>query len=120
MALTLLVCLAFSTRHAVANDIQVSSVTGLPFSGGNGEVQFNITWQNSWRRPFVDEGGVDRGVWDAAWVFCKIRINGGAWQHLRLNQTGHTVPGGAQLDVGRADTGAAWNASTNPNVGAFL
>jgi formylglycine-generating enzyme required for sulfatase activity len=53
-------------------------------------------------------------------VFVKFRKNGGDWAHASLNDTGHTVPSGASLDVGLVDTSAAFNISTNPGVGVFI
>jgi formylglycine-generating enzyme required for sulfatase activity len=58
--------------------------------------------------------------WDAAWVFVKFRKNGGDWTHATLNDTGHTVPAGASLDVGLVDTESSFNLSTNPGVGVFI
>jgi formylglycine-generating enzyme required for sulfatase activity len=101
-------------KPALANDIQIPTQTNYPFSGGTGEVGFDMTWSNSWR------SATEPYNWDAAWVFCKIRINGGNWTHLKLDSTGHTIPSGFTSDLGLADTGAAYNASTNPYVGVFL
>jgi surface protein len=53
-------------------------------------------------------------------VFIKYRVNGGAWNHARLNETGHTVPSNTAITVGLADTSSAFDLSTNPAVGAFL
>jgi formylglycine-generating enzyme required for sulfatase activity len=116
-ALVLLACLLFPLRAALANDIQITNLSVLPFSGGNGEVKFDITWSNSWRST------TEPYNWDAAWVFCKIRRNGGDWTHLKLNNSGHTIPSSPiaiTTTMGLADTGAAFNASTNPAVGIFM
>jgi len=48
-ALVILVCLVIPLDRARASDIQLTNLTVLPFSGGNGEVQFDLTWTNSWR-----------------------------------------------------------------------
>jgi predicted Rdx family selenoprotein len=49
-ALMILVSLASSPyTHTFANDIQITNLTVHPHSGGNGEVEFDITWSNSWR-----------------------------------------------------------------------
>jgi formylglycine-generating enzyme required for sulfatase activity len=53
-------------------------------------------------------------------VFVKFRKNGGDWAHASLNDSGHTVPSGASLDVGLVDTSASFNISTNPAVGVFI
>jgi formylglycine-generating enzyme required for sulfatase activity len=118
-ALALLVCLIFPLRDTFANDIQITNLTVHPHSGGNGEVEFDITWSNSWRvTPPLEPYN-----WDAAWVFCKIRRNGGDWTHLKLSTTGHTIPSTPQAittAIGLADPTIAHNASTNPAVGIFM
>jgi formylglycine-generating enzyme required for sulfatase activity len=116
-ALMLLLALCLPTNESKANDVQITNLVVHPHSGGNGEVEFDITWQNSWR---VATGP---GNWDAAWVFCKIRRNNGDWTHLKLVTTGHTIPSTPQAittSLGLVDTGSAHNASTNPVVGIFM
>jgi formylglycine-generating enzyme required for sulfatase activity len=114
-----LVCLAFPLRDTFANDILITNLTVHPHSGGNGEVEFDITWSNSWRST----APVEPYNWDAAWVFCKIRRNGGDWTHLKLSTTGHTIPSTPQAittAIGLADPTIAHDASTNPAVGIFM
>jgi formylglycine-generating enzyme required for sulfatase activity len=53
-------------------------------------------------------------------VFVKYRVNGGDWNHAKLTETGHSIPSNAAITVGLADTNTAFNASTNPAVGAFI
>jgi formylglycine-generating enzyme required for sulfatase activity len=105
-----------------ANNINVSNVqlTGQNTSAGANNVsnftlvQFNLSWENSWRFT------AGPGNWDAAWVFIKYRVGTGDWQHARLNNTGHTAPAGSTIDAGLRTPGAAFNASTNPGIGAFI
>jgi formylglycine-generating enzyme required for sulfatase activity len=105
-----------------ANNISVSNVslTGRDISAGANNasnfviVKFDLSWENSWRLT----GGP--GNWDAAWVFVKYRLPGGNWQHVWLNNTGHTAAGGSTIDVGLLTPGTAFNASTNPALGAFI
>lgn len=60
-------------------------------------IQFDISWDNSWRTSSGPSN------WDAAWVFVKFRVKGEAnWGHVALNWVdgtgtgdGHTVPAGA-------------------------
>ena len=66
-----------STCLCYANNIQVANVT---LTGQNTVddytlVEFDISWENSWRVV----GGP--GNWDAAWVFVKYRIGAGPWLH---------------------------------------
>jgi len=118
-ALMLLLALCLPTTESKANDVQITNLVVHPHSGGNGEVEFDITWSNSWRTLAVNEPY----NWDAAWVFCKIRRNDGDWTHLKLDTTGHTIPSTPQAittSLGLVDTGASHNASTNPVAGIFM
>lgn len=94
-----LLCLAFTLQ---ANNIQVNNVslTGQNTNDGYTQVQFDVSWENSWR---ISVGPAN---WDAAWVFVKYRVNGNLWRHATLNLTGSTGPGGAQIDVASDQTGA--------------
>ena len=62
---------------ADANNIATSNVklTGQNTTNHTTQVQFNVSWENSWR---TSSGPAN---WDAAWVFVKYRVNGiGAWK----------------------------------------
>lgn len=86
-----------------------SGYTSLPtisFSGGGGSGATAAAYIYSW--------------WDAAWVFVKYRVSGGEWQHASLNDTFHTMPSGASAYIGLQDFSTAFNASTNPGLGAFI
>ena len=101
-------------QPAQANNIQVTSPTLTGNTGTSALVQFNLNWENSWRG-----GGVNN--WDAAWVFVKYRTIGGIWQHVLLNNTGHTAPAGSIIDLGLLTPGGTpWNATTNPTIGVFV
>lgn len=105
-----------------ANDISISNVqlVGQNTSAGTNNaanftlVQFNLSWENSWRS---NEGPAN---WDPAWVFVKYRVGSGDWQHALLNNTGHTAPAGSSIDVGLQTPGSAFNATTNAGIGAFI
>ena len=111
-----LLCALLTAQTAYCSDVSVSNISvGTPNQAtGNVGVSFDISWTNSWRTSSAPYN------WDAAWVFIKYRVNGGAWHHARLNETGHTIPGNAAITVGLADTNSAFDLSTNPAVGAFL
>lgn len=77
---SLVVCslwLFTALNTARANDIAVTNITltGQNIPGGYTLVQFDISWENSWR---------DAINWDAAWVFVKVSANGGSWHHFTL------------------------------------
>jgi formylglycine-generating enzyme required for sulfatase activity len=116
-ALLGLLYLVLSITPVLATDIRIANQTIHPYNGGDGEVEFDLAWDNSWRVATEPHN------WDAVWVFCKIRRNGGDWEHLKLKTTGHTIPQSPQAlttAMGLVDTGAAHNASTNPAVGIFI
>jgi len=61
-------------------------------------VQFNLSWQNSWRTSSAPFN------WDAAWVFVKYKVGtAGDWKHATLSTTGHTIPSGATSTQPDAD-----------------
>ncbi|MCX6266122.1 MAG: SUMF1/EgtB/PvdO family nonheme iron enzyme [Bacteroidetes bacterium] len=99
-----------------ANNITISnlSLTGKNTGSHYAMVQFDISWENSWR---TSTGPAN---WDAAWVFVKYRQAGGDWQHAWLDENGHTAPAGSTIAPGLTDPGIAFNATTNPGLGAFI
>ena len=104
------------TVTLIANNTSISNVrlTGKNSGSQYILVQFDISWENSWRRSSAPNN------WDAAWVFVKYRVGGGAWQHAWLNESGHTAPSGSSIDPGLLTPGATFNATTNPGLGAFI
>jgi hypothetical protein len=104
-----------------ANNITVTNVklTGQNTAEEFTLVQFDISWENSWRTSSGPNN------WDAAWVFVKYRItvaNGGdgLWKHTWLNDIGHTAPGGSTINIGLLTPGTAFNTTVNPGLGAFI
>jgi hypothetical protein len=104
------------TGMLMANNITISnlSLTGKNTGSHYALVQFDISWGNSWRTSTAESN------WDAAWVFVKYRVSGGAWQHAWLNEDGHTAPAGSTLTPGLLAPEAAFDATTNPGLGAFI
>lgn len=109
--------LLFPFSMIYANNIQIS---GISLSGQNTtnhtvQVQFSVSWENSWRIA----GGPAN--WDAAWVFVKYRLGSGPWQHAYLNpDANHVAPFGSTINTGLLTPGTPFNASTNPGIGAFV
>jgi len=104
---TALVCL-LSGMATYANNIQVSNVSLTGWNSANDftMVKFNLSWENSWRTSSTPSN------WDAAWVFVKYRVNGGEWNHARLNDNGHQAATGSTVQVGLVNPSASFNAST--------
>ncbi|WP_273446373.1 SUMF1/EgtB/PvdO family nonheme iron enzyme [Neolewinella agarilytica] len=85
-----------------ANNIEVTNIvlTDQNEGAGTSVIQFDLSWENSWR---ISVGPAN---YDAAWVFAKFRVNGGAWRHAVIAGPGAAPAGGT---VGIAD-----------NLGAFV
>ena len=100
------------TLSSHANNITTSAGSLTGNTGTQVFVKFNVTWQNSWR--------INPDRWDAAWVFVKYRTANGLWQHASLENTGHVAPSGSTITTGLLTPGTAFNATTNPGMGAFI
>ena len=101
-----------------ANNIQISNISlnGQNVTSDFTMVQFDLTWENSWR---FNSGPSN---WDAAWVFVKYRVGSGPWLHAFLDNSGHNTGTGtaATITPGLMNTANAFNATTNPAMGAFV
>lgn len=109
------------TTMLSANNITVTNVqlTGQNTTSDFALVQFDISWDNSWRTSSAPNN------WDAAWVFVKYRVlaasgGDGLWHHAWLNDAGHTTPSGSIIDIGFLTPATAFNSTTNPGLGAFI
>ena len=45
----ILVCFFALVKDANANNVRITNLTGHPHSSGDGEVEFDLAWDNSWR-----------------------------------------------------------------------
>jgi len=105
-----------------ANNINVTniSLTGQNTTAGENNaanyslVKFDLSWENSWRVS------TDPNNWDAAWVFVKYSTDSKTWHHAFLNNSGHTAPSVATVQAGLVNEKTAFDATTNPAVGAFV
>ena len=75
------------------------SVITPDFTSGTRIVEFDISWDESWRGAMRPTWVEANDNWDAAWVFVKFSVGGGPWQHATLATSGHTVPTGAVIDT---------------------
>ena len=102
---------------AKGNNVQVSTPIFTDQNVSNGEVsiQFDISWDNSWRTSSAPNN------WDAVWLFVKYKNVDGTWHHATLspnnNSTG-SVGAGATLSVRGDNIGAYLYRSTN-GTGTF-
>lgn len=63
-----------------ANNVTVTNITltGQNTSSDYTTVQFDLSWENSWRDPVN---------YDAVWIFVKYQVGNGEWNHALLNTT---------------------------------
>jgi hypothetical protein len=72
----------FIVNMSFANfiNVQNTTLTGQNTTNGTIQIQFDLSWNNSWR---------DSINYDGAWVFVKYRIGTGNWLHATINNTGN-------------------------------
>lgn len=115
-ALMVICFIALLCNGIYANNISTSNVKLIGQNTGNHttKIQFDISWQNSWRTA---SGPAN---WDAAWVFIKYRVGNGPWSHAYLNNAGHTAPAGSNINTGLLSPASTFNANSNPVLGVFI
>jgi formylglycine-generating enzyme required for sulfatase activity len=94
--LSTLLLAATSPLFTWANNINVSNVTltGKNTSADSYQVQFDLSWENSWRTSSAEAN------YDAAWVFIKYRLDPALpWNHATLSITGHLQTGGSTIQL---------------------
>jgi formylglycine-generating enzyme required for sulfatase activity len=106
----LVLCCAASLVHA--NGLVITNVALTNISGGSADIQFDLSWSNSWYSVVPEVGPLNVSSRDAAWVFAKFRVSGGSWKHAFLSSSNHTATGSTLIDVG-ANGGVT-------NVGVFI
>jgi hypothetical protein len=112
LAAMLGVGLLLLNNAARGNGLTVSNVTLLPSSATESFIQFDLSWNNSWRTA-VKGDTVAVENWDAAWVFVKHHPikDDAPWRHAALAKDGHQAPAGATLSVGTSEAnGTAFGA----------
>jgi Sulfatase-modifying factor enzyme 1 len=92
--IALLLLSVFATSQA--NNVQTANVllTNQNTSAHFSLVNFDISWENSWRTSSNEAN------YDGCWVFVKFRKHGtSSWQHATMNTTGHTIPTGSAIST---------------------
>ena len=97
--ITLLFVAVFSIVSALrANDVVVTNVslinqsTAGPLNTHFNNVQFSISWKNSWRTS------TNESNYDGCWIFVKYRKQStSVWLHATINATGQTAPAGSTV-----------------------
>lgn len=107
--------LFFVSAKLLANNVQINNLTVVGDDPINGHalVQFDLSWDNSWRNA---------ENWDAVWLFVKYRANNGEWRHAWLNNTGNSDGSGtnAVMDIGFKNDKLPFNETTNPGIGCMV
>ncbi len=104
----LFICSYAVLFNALANNVVVSTVslgpqvTGGPVATHYTQVNYDITWQNSWRTS------TNESNYDGCWIFVKFRKQStSVWQHATINLTGSVVPSGSTIQTA-ADGKGVW------------
>lgn len=107
-----------------ANNINVTNIAlvnqnttaGLNNAANHTFVQFDLTWDNSWRNS------AGPANWDAAWVFVKFQVFGSpSWEHATLSSTDadHTITNNngvsMTIDAAQNGRGVMFHRTTNGN-----
>ncbi|MFC1704447.1 SUMF1/EgtB/PvdO family nonheme iron enzyme [Candidatus Omnitrophota bacterium] len=84
--LILIVTVTLKMNQAYANNLNISNVSlkNQNASAGTILVEFDISWNNSWRNAINH---------DAAWVFVKYKDSDGDWNHATLKTAGTNPTG---------------------------
>jgi len=93
-----ILCLCLGVGVAEANNLKISKGSLVDNDDTTATLQFDISWENSWRASFNQPNN-----YDAVWVFIKFSPNNGInWYHAYLSPTtgDHSVPSGLEHKVG--------------------
>lgn len=83
-----IVCTLLVADAAFANNVQISNVSIINNGPGNIQVQFDVSWDNSWR---VNTG---QNNYDGVWLFFKYKKPGGNWTHITMTGNNNVIPFG--------------------------
>ena len=101
----------FSYFHIFSNNVKVEDVSIVP-QVGYSEVQFNLSWDNSWRSSTN---------YDAVWVFAKYKENGTtAWYHCYLSTSSSDYSITADNGVSGTFEPEAVSSGSDSAVGVFI
>ncbi|MDX1478010.1 MAG: SUMF1/EgtB/PvdO family nonheme iron enzyme [Saprospiraceae bacterium] len=85
---------AWNDTHA--NNVQIANLvlTGQDTVNNTYQIQFDLTWENSWRTSTFESN------WDAVWVFAKYRLApAGDWHHCMLDTSGTVAASGSTVSL---------------------
>jgi len=104
LSILLLVVFGFSALQLFPNNVLVENISleSQVASQDIVYVEFDLSWDNSWRVVSTPDN------YDASYVFVKFSVAGGPWKHATLSTNDFTAPYGCTIEV------------TSDSVGAFL
>ena len=102
IALVGIIAITMCSYPLKGNNIQINNVSleGQVFTDQYVFVEFDISWENSWKTSAIPAN------YDAAWVFVKYRLAGMEWHHMILRQTDYFAPTGTTVQITPDSTGA--------------
>ena len=100
-AILIFIILFSNSNYANYMLVQNVSITGNNSGASTVQVQFDISWENSW---------LDQINWDAGWVFVKYKNSNGEWHHCTISSNGYVNGTGTNSEI----------EISNDNVGAFI
>jgi hypothetical protein len=115
VAAGLFMLIAFSAKP---NNV---SITNFQYLTATQEIQFDVSWDNSWRNTDI-QGSTQN--YDGVWIFAKFRHacakdsvfpSASSYKHMWLANSGHTIPVGATGELGSTTIGG-----NERNLGIFL
>jgi hypothetical protein len=83
-----LIALFMAATPALANNVQITNVSIINGGPGQIQVQFDLSWSNSWRT------NVGPNNYDGVWVFFKYKTASGNWTHMTLTGNNNVIPSG--------------------------
>ena len=110
MKKTILTLWLLSTMFLNANNLQIGKATLVDKNTSEGciNIQFDISWENSWRTSSEPNN------WDGVWLFVKYKnVSDGNWYHATLSNTNSNHFTGSQgsaatISIAPGGTGAVY------------
>jgi hypothetical protein len=88
----ILVLLLAASGVTRANNVQLANVSIINNGPGNIQVEFDLSWDNSWRT------NVGQANYDGVWVFFKYKHPvTGLWTHMTMTGSNNVIPAGVDV-----------------------
>ena len=100
-AATFILCLTGSYT-SLGNNLEITEtpeVISIDTDNKTATVTFGIKWENSWRNDIPGAGYEEPYNHDAVWIFLKYKDDDDLWMHATLNESNHSVPGEAEINI---------------------